>query len=213
MSPALAAILAGDGVPGKGQVDLFPLATVAAGDLLDADAQRTLAHRWVRLARDLGDGQALAAALGAMACTEILAGRLDEAEVCLGEGRALGPHWGAERSSRGVELTIMAWRGLEEEAHAAARRMLAGLLPGGAGGPGPCVREISPGRGPDSGHLPGGPGRLRHAGASRPGRGGGEDGRSGARRLRARPTGAACVRRPDAARPGVAHPRPSATER
>jgi DNA-binding CsgD family transcriptional regulator len=121
MRPAVAAILAGDGVPGEAQVDLFGLATLAAGDLLDADAQRTLAHRWVQLARDLGDGQALAAALGAQARTEILAGRLDEAEACLGEGRALGPHWGAEWPSRGVELTIKAWRGLEEEAHAAAQ--------------------------------------------------------------------------------------------
>jgi DNA-binding CsgD family transcriptional regulator len=121
MRPAVATILAGGGVPGETEIDLFALGSVAAGDLLDADAQRTLAHRWVQLARDLGDGQALAAALGALARTEILAGRLDAAEACLGEGRALGPHWGAEWPSRGVELTIMAWRGREDEAHAAAR--------------------------------------------------------------------------------------------
>ena len=130
---AVSALLAGSAVPGGTGRDQFAAAGLAAEDLLDDGARYALAARWVQAERDRGDAGRLPAALSSLARAEIAAGGLAAAEVSLVEARGIAA--AQDGTIRLGELTVLAWRGWEEETRAAAtqlRRSSPGVDPGAA---------------------------------------------------------------------------------
>ena len=133
---AVSALLAGSAGPHEYGWDLFAAADLAADDLLDDRARYALAARWVRAERDRGASGRLAVALSSLARAEVMAGGVASAEALLTEARAAAAA-GAPAAQAGAvslaELIVLAWRGREEEARAAAarlRRSCPGVDPG-----------------------------------------------------------------------------------
>ena len=125
LRPAVTAFLAG---PPGADSELYAMACIAAGELLDDDARQVIATRWVRAERDRGSPESLLAALTALARAELLGGRLPAAESALAEARRVavaGAGTSAIAEVRLSELAVLAWRGGEEPAAQAAD-----LLPG-----------------------------------------------------------------------------------
>jgi DNA-binding CsgD family transcriptional regulator len=104
----------------------------AAAGLWDDKVLRVLATRWVELARASGALAALPRALEMYGgVCEVLAGRLDAADVCVDEARqiltATGAHGVVDRAAP-ARLAIVAWRGREAEARRLAEETMRGAL-------------------------------------------------------------------------------------
>jgi hypothetical protein len=119
-------LLRGEELPSEERLRWLMLGCIAAGELLDDDAEHVLANRWVLLARKEGALTALPVALNYLGWYEVQAGRLAAAESHLLERREIA----AATGNPGVvglagagDLLLVAWRGREEEARAAAEEM------------------------------------------------------------------------------------------
>jgi DNA-binding CsgD family transcriptional regulator len=133
LRPVVTALLA---EPDGADSELFAMACTAAGELLDDGAQHAIADRWVRAERDRSRPKSLALALSALARVEVLAGRLASAEANLAEARQVAAADGrpsATAAAGVVELTVLAWRGRDEEAESAAVHLRDGSGAGGLG--------------------------------------------------------------------------------
>jgi DNA-binding CsgD family transcriptional regulator len=123
---AVRAVLAGSAAPDADGYDLFAAATGAAGDVMDDGARYALAARWVRVERDRGGANRLPAALSSLAKAEVQAGWLASAEAHLAEARQVAAATATLTEAGAVdlaELTVLAWRGREEDARSAAARL------------------------------------------------------------------------------------------
>jgi DNA-binding CsgD family transcriptional regulator len=95
----------------------------AAWDLLDDEAQHAMASRWVGADRDQAALGTLPTALTFLARSELLAGRFEEAAAYLDEARQLAASSGVPGIGYAPglgDLLVLAWRGREAEARAAA---------------------------------------------------------------------------------------------
>ena len=119
---AIAMLRADDLSPTEGLRGLR-LGCVAAAELFDDQAQRTLVTRWVQLARDQGALTALPVALNNQGTCEVSAGHFDAARACFAERLEIS----AATGNRGVlgttgmaEAYELAWRGRETDARQVA---------------------------------------------------------------------------------------------
>lgn len=135
LGAAFAALLDEPAMPDEAGYGLFAVACLAADDLLDDAAQSALAGRWVRAERDRGNLSTLPVSLSFLAGAEVLAGRLGSAEACLAEACEISAITGARTAEAAslAELTVLAWRGREEEARSAAAGIRHGSLDRGPG--------------------------------------------------------------------------------
>jgi DNA-binding CsgD family transcriptional regulator len=101
----------------------FGLGCFAASELLDDEARRTLARRWVTLARDQGALTSLPLALTFLGETEVRAGRFRSADAIHAEGREISAatgNPGMTGEASPPDLLVLVWRGYETEARSAA---------------------------------------------------------------------------------------------
>jgi DNA-binding CsgD family transcriptional regulator len=115
---AIAMLRADDLSPQEG-LRRLRLGVVAAADLLDDQAQHTLAIRWVQLARDHGALTALPVALNQQSVfAEVAAGRFGAARACFAEAFEISAATGNPGvvGTAGVsEVFELAWRGRETD--------------------------------------------------------------------------------------------------
>ncbi len=101
----------------------FGLGCFAASELLDDEARRALARRWVKLARDQGALGVLPLALTFLGETEVRAGRFDAADAIHAEGRDISAatgNPGMTGQASPPDLLVLASRGREAEARSVA---------------------------------------------------------------------------------------------
>jgi DNA-binding CsgD family transcriptional regulator len=119
--------LRGAGPSDEERLRWLGVAWVAASDLLEVDAGDALARQWVALARRYGALTTLSQALGVLGVSEALAGNLEAADASFAErlelNAAIGVpgivgRWSAHH------LIVLAWRGRESEARAAAEAVM-----------------------------------------------------------------------------------------
>jgi DNA-binding CsgD family transcriptional regulator len=112
-----------DALGGADDLRWFALAGFAAAELLDDEADRALANRWVKLARDQGALTSLALALTFRGADDVRAGRFRSADASHAECQEISAATGDERMTRrarSADLQTLAWRGREADARAAA---------------------------------------------------------------------------------------------
>jgi len=129
-------LLASDHARPEERLRWLMLGCIAAGVLLDDEAEHLLANRWVQLAREQGALTALPVALNYLGWYEVQAGRLGAAEIHLVERREIS----AAMGNAGVvglagagDLLLVAWRGREAETRAAAAAMRRDCIERGQG--------------------------------------------------------------------------------
>ena len=102
------------------------LACRAAGELLDEQAWRSLASRCLQLARDAGDLAELPQALNLVGASELMSGHFGAAEECRAEEMKVSKDTGCRGTlgmGVGTDALVLAWRGREAEACAAAAQL------------------------------------------------------------------------------------------
>jgi DNA-binding CsgD family transcriptional regulator len=114
-------------VAGREGAELPELGQLAAAELRDDASLQWLTDRWLQRARDRGDIMAMLPGLGYKVLSEVLAGRLPDAELALLEGRGLAAATGnvGVFGSRGlIGLWLLTWRGREGESREAAAAIM-----------------------------------------------------------------------------------------
>ena len=108
----------------------------ATGELLDFEAHYATARAWVRVAREQGALATLPGALSALAWCEVLAARIEAAELLFAEAEEIARATGAPATpgaSEILKLGILCWRGEEHEARLIADAVAAEALARGQG--------------------------------------------------------------------------------